>query len=338
MNTLNPPQIRQLKAFSECYIEHPNVKKILADFDDLRESRYFHSDIQSMLITGDTGVGKSHLINHYKKRVLASQETSKERVPILETRISSHKGLDNTLIQILSDLDLFGSDQRASRKYKLDLKQKVVNSLIKAEVELLIINEFQELIEFKTVQERQIIANALKFISEEAKVPIVLVGMPWAIEIADEPQWSSRLVRRHNIDYFNLQEGKRYYLQYLKSLAKQMPFDIPPKLELAHTAIALYAISNGVNRALKHFLLESVKLALLDESKDLDNKYFIATYNKLFTANHRNKNSMNPFTQKVKDIKISTLEKGSSYNSNALNENEMITSPIFSTPTPIKQI
>jgi hypothetical protein len=213
-----------------------------------------------------------------------------------------------------------------------------VNSLIKAEVELLIINEFQELIEFKTVQERQIIANALKFISEEAKVPIVLVGMPWAIEIADEPQWSSRLVRRHNIDYFNLQEGKRYYLQYLKSLAKKMPFDIPPKLELAHTAIALYAISNGVNRALKHFLLESVKLALLDESKDLDNKYFIAAYNKLFTANHRNKNLMNPFTQKVKDIKISTLEKGSSYNSNALNENEMITSPIFSNPTPIKQI
>ncbi|NQY37198.1 MAG: hypothetical protein HRT37_19975 [Alteromonadaceae bacterium] len=186
------------------------------------------------------------------------------------------------------------------------------------------------------MQERQIIANALKFISEEAKVPIVLVGMPWAIEIADEPQWSSRLARRHNIDYFNLQEGKRYYLQYLKSLANQMPFDIPPKLELAHTAIALYAISNGVNRTLKHFLLESVKLALLDGSKDLDNKYFIATYNKLFTANHKNKNSINPFTQKVKDIKISTLEKGSSYNSNALNE--MITSPIFSAPTPIKQI
>ncbi|MCP5005417.1 MAG: hypothetical protein GY941_15995 [Planctomycetes bacterium] len=95
----------------------------------------------------------------------------------------------------------------------------------------------------------------IAYISEEAKVPIFLVGMPWAIEIAEEPQWSSRLARRHNIDYFNLQEGKRYYLQYLKSLAKQMPFDIPPKLELAHTAIALYAISNGVNRTLKHFLL-----------------------------------------------------------------------------------
>jgi energy-coupling factor transporter ATP-binding protein EcfA2 len=180
MKNLSSAQIEQLQIFSDCIVLHPQIKTIFNDFDELRVNRNLQSDQQCMLLTGDTGVGKSHLINHYKKLTLASQNYGRESMPVLVSRISSGKGLDATLTQMLMDLELFGSHQRKKRGYATDMRKKLVDSLVKAKVELLIINEFQELIEFKTIQERQLIANALKYISEEAKVPIVLVGMPWA--------------------------------------------------------------------------------------------------------------------------------------------------------------
>ena len=329
MNALTELQIGQLRNFSDCIVMHTQIKTIFNDFDELRLNRKFQSDQQCMLLIGDTGVGKSHTINHYKKRVLATQNYSRNTMPVLISRISRGKGLDATLIQMLADLELFGSSQIQKRGYKTDLTKKLVESLIKAQVELLIINEFQELIEFKSIQERQQIANGLKFISEEAKVPIVLVGMPWAAKIAEEPQWASRLVRKRKLEYFSLKNDSKYFRQYLMGLVKQMPFDEPPKLESKHTTMALFAACRGENRALKHLLMEALKLAL-SCNEYLENKHFIAVYEKFDFFNDKDSLKLkNPFKQDIKDIIIYEVTKNSSYNPNALDPEDMLTGRKF---------
>jgi energy-coupling factor transporter ATP-binding protein EcfA2 len=341
MNNLSALQIEQLRKFNNCIVIHPQVEVIFNDFDELRLNRSFQSEQQCMLLTGDTGVGKSHLINHYKKRVLASQNYSRDSIPILVSRISSGKGLDATLIQMLADLELFGSSQRKKRGYATDLTKKLVNSVIQAKVELLIINEFQESIEFKSLQERQLIANALKFISEEAKVPIVLVGMPWAEKIAEEPQWSSRLIRRRTLEYFSLQKDTKYYRQYLKGLAKHMPFEVPPKLAGKHTSVALFAASRGENRALKHLLSESIKIALRN-NEILTNKHFIEAYDKLYpVASSSKKNDTdrkNPFEQRVEDIMISEVIENSRYNPDAMSAEDMLIARVYSNAKTLSQL
>ena len=329
MNALTEIQIEQSHNFSNCIVMHSQIKTIFNDFDELRLNRIFQSDQQCMLLIGDTGVGKSHTINHYKKRVLATQNYSRNTMPVLISRISRGKGLDATLVQMLADLELFGSSQIKKRGYKTDLTKKLVESLIKAQVELLIINEFQELIEFKSVQERQQIANGLKFISEEAKVPIVLVGMPWAAKIAEEPQWASRLVRKRKLEYFSLKNDIKYFRQYLMGLAKKMPFDEPPKLESKNTTIALFAACRGENRALKHLLLEALKLAL-SCNEYLENKHFITAYEKFDFFNDKEPLELkNPFEQDAKDIVIYEVIKSSSYNPNALDPEHMLTGRKF---------
>lgn len=345
MNTLTEMQVEQLRQFNDCIVMHPQIKTIFNDFDELRQNRKFQIDQQCMLLTGDTGSGKSHIINHYKKRVLASQNYSRTTIPVLVSRISKGKGLEATLIQVLADLDLFGSKQRKKRGKKPDLTKKLIESLIKAEVELLIINEFQELIEFKSRQERQYIANELKLISEEAKVPIVLVGMPWAELIAEEPQWSSRLVRKRKLDYFSLQKNKNYFIRYIKGLAKKMLFDEPPALEGKDTIAALFSACRGENRSLKHLLSESLQLAL-SCNEVLQNKHLRIAFDKLEllgkeaqkqikkkAAKDKDKDKEividNPFTQGFKDIDTSEVVKNSQYNPNALDPEHMLTGRIF---------
>jgi len=334
MNNLTELQIQQLRDFSDCIVVHPQVKIIFDDFDELRFNRKFQSDQQCMLLIGDTGVGKSHLINHYKKRVLATQNYSRSTIPVLVSRISRGKGLEATLIQMLADLELFGSSQIKKRGYKIDLTKKLVESLIKAQVELLIINEFQELIEFKSVQERQLIANGLKFISEEAKVPIVLVGMPWAERIAEEPQWASRLIRKRQLEYFSLKNNSKYFRQYLMGLAKNMPFDEPPKLEGKQTALAIFSACKGENRALKHLLTEALKHAL-NCNEYLENKHFVFAFDKLYLSDTSSFSQQkltikNPFKQDIQDIKIYEVSKNSSYNPNAIDPEDALTGREFS--------
>jgi hypothetical protein len=339
MNILSETHIEQLRAFNDCFVVHTQIETIFNDFDELRQNRKIQSDQQCMLLTGDTGVGKRQLINHYKKRVLATQNYSRSTMPVLISRISRGKSLDATLIQMLSDLELFGSSQRQKRGYATDLTKKLVESLLKSQVELLIINQFHELIQFKNIQERQEIANELRRISEEAKVPIVLVGMPWAERIAEEPQWSSRLVRKRKLDYFNLQMDKSinnraYYCRYLMGLAKHMPYDVPPELENTHTLIALFAACRGENRALKHLLSESLKIAL-SCNEYLENKHFISAFDKLYLSeetdsNQQEENVKNPFKQEVKDIVIYEVIEHSNYNPKAFEPEDLLTGRIYS--------
>lgn len=338
MNTLTAHQIEQLGRFNDCFVMHPQAQTIFNDFDDLRLNRNFQSDQQCMLLTGDTGVGKSHLINNYKKRVLASQTYSRTSMPVLVTRISSHKGLDATLRQMLTDLESFGSQQRKGKNYKIDLKTQLVKNLVRANVELLIFNEFQELIEFKTPKERQTIANELKFISEEARVPIVLVGMPWTEQITEEPQWSSRLIRRRKLEYFSLQKDSKYYRQYLMGLAKYMPFDSPPKLEGKELSIPLFSACKGENRTLKHLLTEALKIALLDGANTLEVKHLSKAYEHLFSCLEAKEASDNPFSQSLDKIRISEIIKPSRYNANAMSPEDMLIPREFSEPLTLAQL
>jgi hypothetical protein len=340
VKALTEMQIEKLRQFNDCIVEHPQIKIIFNDFDELRQNRKFQIDQQCMLLTGDTGTGKSHVINHYKRRVLASQTYSKSTIPVLVSRISKGKGLEATLIQVLSDLDLFGSSQRKKRGEKTDLTKKLIGSLINANVELLIINEFQELIEFKSRQERQYIANELKLISEEAKVPIVLVGMPWAELIAEEPQWSSRLVRKRKLDYFSIQKDSKYFRQYLMGLARKMPFDTPPNLEDRHITTAIFSACRGENRSLKHLLSESLKLALIS-NENLEKKHLALAFDKLELLgkeaqiqkkNKKGKKDLpidNPFTQSLNDIDIYEVIIHSQYNPNALDPEDILKGRVF---------
>jgi hypothetical protein len=321
---LSEHQIQLLNQFSDCLVEHTQVKQIFEDFDQLRASRLFHADPQCMLLTGDTGVGKSHLINHYQKRVASSQTASRTSHPILVSRIASGKSIDHTFAQILSDLELFGSHRRTrQRGLQRDLRKDTVKCLINANVELLIINEFQEVIEFKSQQERQLIANALKYLSEAAKLPIVLVGMPWAEKIADEPQWSSRLIRRRQLSYFDIttDEAQKYFRRYLKGLANHMPFEIKPAIEQAQFAIPLFAASKGENRILKHLLTETLRHALLHNSPTLEREHFIAAHDSLFGTSQSN-----PFREPPDKVKFSRIAKASYYNPNALSQDDLIVS------------
>lgn len=332
MNTLSEEQTSRLRVFINCFVEHPMLTTIIADFERLRFDRTLGGEQQSMLLTGDAGSGKTQLINHYSQRFFSQQRRDVLTKSILVSRIPSKLTLEHTIIQLLMDLGQFGSEYRKGRSHELGLTESLVRCLQSCETELIIINEFQELIEFKSAQDRQLIANRLKYISEATRIPIVLVGMPWAELIAEEPQWASRLMCRRQLPYFKLSEGPENFVRFLKGLALMMPFDTPPKLEDKHTTLALFAACQGEVRKLKYLLNEAVKMALFEGAKTLSIQQLAKAYQLFYPS------TPNPFLQTINDLRFTEVASYSRYEPNALSDDEALIATRFTDQMSLTQL
>ncbi|TKF88156.1 TniB family NTP-binding protein, partial [Vibrio sp. F13] len=148
------------------------------------------------------------------------------------------------------------------KRNEIALAEGVVTQLKRKSVELIIVNEIQELVEFSTADERQTIANTFKYISEEAGVSFVLVGMPYADVIAKEPQWNSRLSWRREINYFKLLQvesdakntntqysidakQKKHFARFVAGLASRMGYEPTPILTKNEILYPLFSMCRG---------------------------------------------------------------------------------------------
>lgn len=308
MIDISPDDKGKLKDFVSCFVEHPILTTILQDFDRMRAFHELGGEPQCMLLIGDAGSGKTCLINHYKARFDVCREGDALIQPLLVSRIPSKLNLEQMMIQMLSDLGQFGSEYRRGRSRDIGLTESLIKALKRCGTELIIINEFQELLEFKSPREKQLIANRLKMISEESRIPVVLVGMPWAAQIAEEPQWSSRLVYRRTIPYFKLSSDPEGFVRFLKGLAIRMPFEKPPKLEDKKMALPLFSYSAGKVRRLKVFLDNAVAIAMVERADSLDLSHLVKAHDAMFSGLD------NPFEKDPEDLLYSEVSKYSDYN------------------------
>lgn len=329
---LNELQRNQLISFRSCFVEHPVLTRALESMERLRRNHALGGEQHCMLLTGDTGSGKSHLIKHFASCCPDYSEEGVLMRPVLISRIPSRPDVERMIIQLLIDMGQFGAESRKERRREAGLAEALVKILQKCKTQIIIINEFQELIEFKSVEDRQRVANRLKLISEEAGIPIVLVGMPWASEIAEEPQWASRLMCRIELPYFKLSESRKEYTQFLKGLSIRMGFEEPPGLAYKDLALPLFAACSGEIRRLKHLLDESLLVALKSNAKTVKKDHLAQAFDNLFYG------QINPFNCTLEELDIREVSRYAHYNNRAVGKDEALVKTAFADALSISQI
>lgn len=333
---------KQYDDFLNCFIEYPQISTIYDCFDRLRFfqrrhaelSNYQGSDVPCMLLSGDSGSGKSALINHYRKIVLTTLPSGSKDIPVLVVRIPEIPELEKLLAHMLSELDHFGADYRLGRSRELGLTKALFKVLRYKKTELIIINEVQELIEYKTPKECTAISNRLKYISEESGVPIVFVGMPWAEKILEDPQWQSRITYTQFLPYFKVsdKEQKDHFVKIVNGLFMRMGFDIPPMLNDAHTIKALFSVCSGQMRSLKHLLNDALYLALSQNDRTITEKHLSEAYDL------KGKINTNPFPLPIEKIIIKEVKDYSRLNTNAHGPDDRILNTQFMDILSISQV
>lgn len=309
---LTEKQKEKLNEFRDVFIEYPIITTVFNDFDRLRLGKGLTGEKPCMLLNGDTGTGKTALIKQYKERHLPQFINGVMNHPVLVSRIPSNPTLESTLAELLKDLGQVGSTERKLRINGTRLTTSLIKCLKTCGTELIIIDEFQELIEHNQGKKRREIANRLKYINDESGVSIVLVGMPWAEKIADEPQWSSRLLVRRQLPYFKLSEN--------------------PNLSEQATVFALFSLSKGCFRTLKYFLDDAVLYALMDDAKTLTTKHLVKAFEVLFP------DVSNLFTLPVAEITASEVERYSLYKPESAQDEDPFIATKFTDRMPISQL
>ncbi len=357
MDNLTLDQQAQYTSFRECFIEHQQLTDIYTIFDRLALNSSIGGEQQSMLLTGDAGSGKSALIDNYVSRYITSKSRWSE-LPVLKTSIPSQIHEKNMLERFLLDLDSEVSI-RVRRSYQeASLEQSVIRHLRNKKVRLVIVNEVQELIEFKDAQERQAIANTFKMISEQAQVSFVLVGMPYTALLAEETQWSSRLGWRRSLDYFRLfrilepskvanvdgviqaksgtfyqadHNGKRHFAMFVAGLASRMGFEKRPNLTSNDILLPLFAMCRGECRALKHFLSDALLSSFQECKGTIDKALLAQTFNLKFPDAPRN-----PFECRLEELEIVELATETGYNHLAKTKEARLINQSFTEILPIE--
>ena len=253
--------------FYNVFLNTENAQQVFSKLDHCRKMVKRGSEPRCLLVTGPSGVGKSFIFKEYVKQNPKTKKVGGYDIPVLLTRIAEKPTIADTAFKMLEDLE---QGFIASLKDARTLVTMLKGLLVRCNTKIIIIDEFQELVEFKTIEEIINIANWLKHLSCDANIPIVLTGTMWSQSILEEAQWSSRMMYRIELEYFCYEErSMTEFRRILIGLARRLPIKTALDFNEDKIAIPILLITEGSFRHLKWFLEDAVEFAEDEDAESL---------------------------------------------------------------------
>src|SRR5947209_17585398 len=217
---------RILKA-EAIYVLSPDLQEVKDTIQHCHHYSRYSREPKCLLITGRSGVGKTSLAEYYMLDYPRIETEEGLKVPILYLKIevpATPKNLVSALLAALGDpmaeKGNIGSQTRRLRKFLKDLK-----------TELIILDEFQHFIDRDSLKVLKTISDWLKLLIDNAKIPVILMGMPYSRIILDtrgNEQLKRRFSLRRLIEPFGwggAKDEQKDFRSFLKLVDEEMPFN-----------------------------------------------------------------------------------------------------------------
>lgn len=303
VSSITRQQEDAFKEIDELYLKSGLIKDIIQQIDLVREDAKrsgYTNDPECIFVTGESDAGKTTLISHYESLNPRVDEGIFTRVPVLSAKLpdSTHpKPIPKKLLRRLE-----GDENADVRKGdKDDLTETLRCQMNKAEVELVILDEFQHFIETasRTVIHKN--GNWLKTFIDETKRPVVLFGMPWSVEILNTNiQLSNRFGPRFSLDTFT-KDTFDDFAGFVLRLEKRLPFEGKGYLTSpSEKVFRLFAACSGnIGSLMKHVIRPAAKQAVRKNLQSIpDDLLFQSCQNRMGVL----KLTANPFQGNITNV------------------------------------
>lgn len=304
-----PPLNGEVPTLDEVSRRKEHVKKIIiwhpsyqALFNEVKECHILSkgsSSPDSLFISGKTGVGKSTLLeeytSHYPREVLEEYT----RVPVLHVKIpvgATPKSVATTILDKLGDpnYDRGTEINQTARLYKL---------FKKCQVEMIILDEFQHLIDKETQKVLKKASDWVKRFTEEIQIPVVLCGMPESEDIfGHNEQLDRRFCNKQELKAFsyNTGEDQKEFRTFLYYVDQQLPFCNPSRLADPSMSERIFYISLGVPFYVMTLLQKATEYAVKHGQDQISDQYLSAAYNSIKRSTRPH--AVNPFIEEKFDL------------------------------------
>ena len=149
-----------------------DIKFICSELDKCRAT-HSTSCVRSMALVGPSGVGKSHCIDKYKKTHPDYVDDNQKVIPVLIARLAQKSSTKALMVKLISSLTGFENITGTESH----IRARLISRLKASRTEIIFIDEAQHLVRETSHIAAQHAADAIKSLMDEARLPIVLVGI-----------------------------------------------------------------------------------------------------------------------------------------------------------------
>lgn len=307
---------------SKPFIKTPFLSQLLNIFDYLREKNKSFGEASCVLITGESGCGKSELAKQYLKQYPSYEEPERTVIPVLHFELRAV----STPVEFLRAILIAMKDPQngEGRNAGVLFERFIVLSKVVG-IELIILDEIQVIIERRSQKVVTGLADLFKDLIKETGIPIVFMGMPWSeYLINSNPQLGGRVAYRYTISPYKVSDSTGFtnYRKLLKALSNHYRFPGALKLESKETAYRMFAFSEGNMRQTIRVIHDAYIKSVIAKS-DVDLSLFSEVVSEYGLPRDRNAFSL-PLNQLIirEMISHSDWKFGTSANKNAILEAE----------------
>lgn len=213
-STLNKQRKPEVIEFLNQTIRHPLFNSAIEQIEIVHSTRGLQP--AGMMLVGETGLGKTTILEYYKKHNnrLCNHKTE---LPVLLINIPAAATAKQVLIDAVETL----GGQPGARPTEAQLNRMLRKLIEMRCTSLIIFDEFQHLATATSSKTVIQIGNTIKNLMSDTKIPFILAGLPEAKWILNK---HGELKRRFSQTIelkplkINKEEDLRYFATYLKSI------------------------------------------------------------------------------------------------------------------------
>jgi hypothetical protein len=253
-------KIRQIE---NIFVETPQIKEIFEDIDEAMDTARiidYKKQPTSILITAQSGMGKTTIFDHYLAKYPRYQAEEGDVVPVLSSTLLDDKSPKGAPGHMLRDLGDWLQGKGGTRG---ELTDRFVVQCNGVKVEAIFIDEFQNAIENGS---DNIIWNTSEWIKTLVNLtgrPVILFGMPYSKQVIDT---NIALIKRfpiiHHIDEYDLETASGWLI-FLDEVDNQLPFEAKVGLADEELGVRLMCAAGGnLSRLMKQIIRPAAKKAV----------------------------------------------------------------------------
>lgn len=251
----------KLKLAEGIFIKHVRFKQILKRVEYCHKFSKISSEPKCLFIKGLSGAGKTTLGEYYASLFLRYETDEGTVVPVLYVSLLSPAREKSLAMDLLKGI----GDPLFDKGTQIDMTHRLIKLIKECKVELIIIDEFQHLIDRDTESILMNSANWIKDLIRVTRVPVVLIGMPWSDKILRaNSQLRGRFSTSEVLDPFRwaTKERRKEFKKFLQIVEKMLPFKEKSYLYSEEMSFLLFCASNGLLRPLMKVIKRATGFAL----------------------------------------------------------------------------
>jgi Cdc6-like AAA superfamily ATPase len=162
-----------IKKVKNCFVQHKSIADLLSRMESLLEDHAMGGEPEHLMVIGDTGVGKSRLLQKFAKKFPPVHHDTYTELPVVYVEVPSNCTPKKLLSEILATM----GSPFAGRGDASQLTRQLKTLVGQCKVRMVLLDEANHLVERGTNKSFFQMADALKELANTSNLTLVVAGV-----------------------------------------------------------------------------------------------------------------------------------------------------------------